>query len=115
MAKRFYSVDFADIKSFKSASQRGREVKEDFMSSTYLYLKFFFSLLAIISLMKLGYTSKVRFARLREIRHSFLYEKARYQTINDKFDNLFSHQGEIRFMKDQDQMISRDVIRVIWR
>ena len=33
----------------------------------------------------------------------------------DKFDDLFSSEGEQRFMKDQDQIISRDIIRVIWR
>ena len=33
----------------------------------------------------------------------------------NRFDDLISSEGEQRFMKDQDQMISRDIIRVIWR
>jgi len=78
-------------------------------------IKISFSLLAIISLIKLGYSSKVRFTRLREIEDSFLYEKYRFNFLTDKFDDLFSSEGEQRFMKDQDQIISRDIIRVIWR
>ena len=53
--------------------------------------------------------------RLREIQDSFLYEKYRFNGLTDKFDDLFSSEGEQRFMKDQDQIISRDIIRVIWR
>ncbi len=61
------------------------------------------------------YSSKVRLTRLREIEESFLYEKYRFNLLTDKFDDLFSSEGEQRFMKDQDQIISRDIIRVIWR
>ena len=81
----------------------------------FLIIKISFSLLAIISLIKLGYSSKVRLTRLREIEESFLYEKYRFNLLTDKFDDLFSSEGEQRFMKDQDQIISRDIIRVIWR
>lgn len=53
--------------------------------------------------------------RLREIEDSFSYEKYRFNDLTNKFDDLFSSEGEQRFMKDQDQIISRDIIRVIWR
>ena len=81
----------------------------------FLIIKICFSLLALISLVKLGYNSKFRLIRLREIQDSFLYEKYRYNNLSSRFDDLFSAEGEQRFMKDQDQMISRDIIRVIWR
>ena len=74
-----------------------------------------FFLLAIVSLIKLGYNSKVRVIRLREIEKSFLSEKYRFEKLSERFDDLFSFEGEQRFMKDQDQIISRDIIRVIWR
>ena len=93
-----------------------RKQKEDnFVSLSFLIIKICFSLLAIISLIKLGYSSKVRLTRLREIEDSFLYEKYRFNVLTNKFDDLFSFEGEQRFMKDQDQIISRDIIRVIWR
>jgi len=85
------------------------------MSLIILTIKICFSLLAIISLIKLGYNSKVRLTRLREIQDSFSSEKYRFNVLTKKFDDLFSSEGEQRFMKDQDQIISRDIIRVIWR
>ena len=77
--------------------------------------KFCFSLLAVISLIRVGHTTKVRLSRLKEINDSFLYEKARNKALSKRYDDLISFEGEQRFMKDQYQMISRDVIRVIWR
>ena len=85
------------------------------MSIVFLIIKICFSLLAIISLIKLGYSSKVRLTRLREIQNSFAKEKYRFNVLTRRFDDLFSAEGEQRFMKDQDQIISRDIIRVIWR
>ena len=94
---------------------KNQEKQDNFVSFIFLIIKISFSLLAIISLIKLGYSSKVRLTRLREIEDSFLYEKYRFNVLTDKFDDLFSYEGEQRFMKDQDQIISRDIIRVIWR
>ncbi len=89
--------------------------QEDFVSSVSLGLKVCFSLLAIVSLLKIGYSSKVRLTRLREIKNSYLYEYSRFDDLSRRFDDLISLEGEQRFMKDQDQMITRDIIRVIWR
>ena len=89
--------------------------QKNFVSLVFLNLKICFSLLAIISLIKLGYSSKVRLTRLKEIQDSYLYERFRFNVLTNRFDDLFSSEGEQRFMKDQDQIISRDIIRVIWR
>ena len=86
-----------------------------FVSYVYLVLKVCFSLLAVVSLIKIGYSSKVRLTRLKEIQDSFLYEKSRFKVLSSRFDDLFSLEGEQRFMKDQNQMISKDIIRVLWR
>ena len=98
-----------------SALKKKQQEQENFVSSVFLIIKICFSLLALISLLKVGYSSKVRLTRLREIQESFLYEKYRYNDLSARFDDLFSVEGEQRFMKDQDQIISRDIIRVIWR
>ena len=102
-------------KYLRTAFKIRQQKEEDFVSLFFLIIKICFSLLAIISLMKLGYSSKVRLIRLREIQSSFLYEKYRFNVLTSRFDDLFSSDGEQRFMKDQDQIISRDIIRVIWR
>jgi len=98
-----------------SAFKKNQQKQDNFVSFAILIIKICFSLLALISLFKLGYSSKVRLTRLREIQDSFSYEKYRYNDLSNRFDDLFSAEGEQRFMKDQDQMISRDIIRVIWR
>ena len=115
MSKSSYKKSSFYTKYLGSAFKLKQQKQENLVMLVFLILKICFSLLAIISLIKLGYSSKVRLTRLREIQHSFLYEKYRFNLLTDKFDDLFSSEGEQRFMKDQDQIISRDIIRVIWR
>ena len=115
MSKSFYKNSIFPKKYLTSVFIKRQKKQDNFVSLIFLILKISFSLLAIISLIKLGYSSKVRLTRLGEIEKSFLYEKYRFNLLTDKFDDLFSSEGEQRFMKDQDQIISRDIIRVIWR
>ena len=115
MSKTFYKNSFFYKKYTDSSFKIKQKKQENFVSSVFLIIKVCFSLLALISLVKLGYNSKVRLIRLKEIQDSFSYEKYRHNDLSNRFDDLFSAEGEQRFMKDQDQMISRDIIRVIWR
>ena len=115
MSKSFYKNSIPHKKYLLSEFIKRQQKQDNFVSLIFLIIKMSFSLLAIISLFKLGYSSKVRLTRLREIEESFLYEKYRFNFLTDKFDNLLSSEGKQRFMKDQDQIISRDIIRVIWR
>ena len=115
MSKSSYKNSNFYKKYFDSAFKIKQQKQENFLSLVFLIIKICFSLLALISLVKLGYNSKVRLTRLREIQESFSFEKYRYNVLTSRFDDLFSAEGEQRFMKDQDQMISRDIIRVIWR
>ena len=115
MPKYYRKSTSKDKRSLASAMEINYKEKEDFVSSVFLGLKVCFSLLAIVSLVKIGYSSKIRLTRLREIKDSYLYEKSRFDGLSRRFDDLISFEGEQRFMKDQDQMISRDIIRVIWR
>ena len=98
-----------------AAFKQNQQKKEIFVSLVTLVIKMCFFLLATISLIKLGYSSKVRLTRLREIQESFFFEKSRFNVLTSRFDDLFTSEGQQRFMKDQDQIISRDIIRVIWR
>ena len=115
MAKFSPKNKFSDRKSLSSEIQINYKKQENFVSLFFLFLKICFSLLAFISLVKLGYNSKVRLTRLREIRESFSFEKSRFKVLSNRFDDLLSFEGQQRFMKDQDQIIYRDIIRVIWR
>ena len=115
MSKSFYKNSIFQRKYLGSVFIKRQKEQNNFLSLIFLIIKISFSLLAIISLIKLGYSSKVRLTRLREIEDAFSYEKYRFNVLTNKFDDLFSSEGEQRFMKDQDQIISRDIIRVIWR
>ena len=115
MSKSFYKNSIFHKKYLWSVFIKRQHKQDNFVLSIFLIIKVSFSLLAIISLIKLGYNSKVRLTRLREIEDSFLYEKSRFNVLTNKLDDLLSSEGEQRFMKDQDQIISRDIIRVIWR
>ena len=115
MSKSSYKNSNSYKRYLGSAFKEKQQQQKNFVSLVFLIIKICFSLLALISLFKLGYNSKVRLTRLREIQESFSYEKYRYNVLTSRFDDLFSAEGEQRFMKDQDQMISRDIIRVIWR
>ena len=115
MSKSFYKNSIFYKKYLGPVFIKRQQKEDNFVSLIFLIIKISFSLLAIVSLIKLGYSSKVRLNRLKEIEESFLYEKYRFKFLTDKFDDLFSSEGEQRFMKDQDQIISRDIIRVIWR
>ena len=115
MSKSFYRNSIFYKKYLGIVFKKKQEKEDNFVSLIFLIIKISFSLLAIISLIKLGYSSKVRLNRLKEIEDSFSYEKYRFNVLTNKFDDLFSSEGEQRFMKDQDQIISRDIIRVIWR
>ena len=115
MSKHPYKNNLSHPRYLESVIERNYKEQQFFVSYFFLVLKVCFSFLAIVSLIKLGYSSKVRLTRLREIEDSFLYEKSRFKDLSSRFDELFSFEGEQRFMKDQVQMISRDIIRVIWR
>ena len=115
MSKSLYKNSFFYKKYLGPAFKIKQQKHEKFVSLVFLIIKICFSLLAVISLIKLSYSSKVRLTRLREIQDSYSYEKFRLNLLTSRFDDLFSAEGEQRFMKDQDQMISRDIIRVIWR
>ena len=86
-----------------------------FVNNSLLLLKTCLLALAIVSLVKVSYISKIRVNRLREIKNVYFYEKEKFTNLSNRFDDLFSLNGEQRFMKDQHQMISRDILRVIWR
>ena len=115
MSKSSHKNSFFNKKYLEPGIREKKQKQENFVPLVFLIIKICFSLLAIISFIKLSYSSKVRLIRLREIQDSFSYEKYRFNILTNKFDDLFFSEGEQRFMKDQDQIISRDIIRVIWR
>ena len=100
------------IKTYKTIDFYKEKI---FVNNSLLLLKICLLALAIVSLVKVSYISKIRVNRLQEIKNVYFYEKEKFTNLSNRFDDLFSLNGEQRFMKDQYQMISRDILRVIWR
>ena len=101
-----------DVKTYKTIDFYKEKI---FVNNSLLLLKIILLALAIVSLIKVSYISKIRVNRLREIKNAYFYEKEKFKNLSNRFDDLFSLNGEQRFMKDQHQMIYRDIRRVIWR
>ena len=101
-----------DINSLKKIKLYKEKI---FVNYSLFLLKICLLALLIVSLVKVSYISKIRLNRLREIKNSYFYEKEKFKNLSKRFDDLFSLNGEQRFMKDQHQMIYRDIRRVIWR
>ena len=101
-----------DVTTYKTINFYKEKI---FINNSLLLLKICLLALAVVSLVKVSYISKIRVNRLREIKNAYLYEKEKFINLSNRFDDLFSLNGEQRFMKDQHQMISRDILRVIWR
>ena len=115
LSKLSYKNKIFNQRYIAAGFKENQRKNESFVSSVTLVIKMCLFLLAAISLIKLGYSSKVRLTRLREIQESFSFEKSRFNVLTSKYDDLFTAEGQQRFMKDQDQIISRGIIRVIWR
>ena len=94
MSKFFYRNRIFHKKYLGPVFIKRQQKHDNFVSLIFLIIKISFSLLALISLIKLGYSSKVRLTRLREIEDSFLYEKNRFNILSTRFDDLFSSEGE---------------------
>ena len=75
MSKSSYKNSFFYKKYLGPAFKIKQKKHENFVSLFFLIIKICFSLLAVISLIKLGYSSKVRLTRLREIQDASSYEK----------------------------------------
>ena len=101
-----------DLKTYKTIDFYKEKI---FVNNSLLLLKICLLALAIVSLVKVSYISKIRVNRLWEIKNVYFHEKEKFTNLSNRFDDLFSLNGEQRFMKDQYQMISRDILRVIWR
>tara|TARA_Y100000589_G_scaffold146518_2_gene140177 strand:- start:3844 stop:4203 length:360 start_codon:yes stop_codon:yes gene_type:complete len=116
--KIYYSEDIKPIRNKNKISfqrLKKRKIESNFISEIVLILNACFLLLSFISLIRISHITKIRISRLTEIKQSYLQEEDYYKKLTRRFDNLFSQNGQQRFMKDQDQMISKDILRVIWR
>ncbi len=72
-------------------------------------------LLGAVSLIRLSVAYQERMDRHSEIAAVVSIESTKLETLQQRFDRLFSIGGEKRLISEQDQWIAPNRLRVIWR
>ena len=116
IGKRNPSVN-TKIDAFTQVSEVQKEEvrREVLYSSAGLILKFGLFILFATSLVNLGLASHQRVNRNLELSYLLEKESKKLQKLRLRFDEMFTNGGEQIFFKEQDQWITPNSVRVIWR
>ena len=105
------------IDAFTQVSEfQKEEVRRELLYS-YVGLILKFGLLIVFgtSLVNLGLASHQRVNRNLELSYLLEKETKRLHKLRLRFDEMFANGGEQSFFKEQDQWITPNSVRVIWR
>ena len=105
------------IDAFTQVSEfQKEEVRRELLYS-YLGLILKFGLLVVFatSLVNLGLASHQRVNRNMELSYLLEKESKKLDKLRLRFDEIFTNGGEQSFFKEQDQWITPNSVRVIWR
>lgn len=105
------------IDAFTQVSEFQKEEiqRELLYSYVGLILKFGLLMVFATSLVNLGFASHQRVNRNLELSYLLDKETKKLHTLRLRFDEIFSNGGEQSFFKEQDQWITPNSVRVIWR
>ena len=105
------------IDAFTQVSQFQREEirRELLYSYVGLILKLGLLIVFSTSLVNLGLASHQRVNRNLELSYLLERESKKLQKLRTRFDEMFLNGGEQSFFKEQDQWITPNSVRVIWR
>ena len=105
------------IDAFTQVSEfQKEEVRRELLYSyVALILKFGLLFLFATSLVSLGLASHQRVYRNLELSYLLEKESEKLHRLRLRFDEMFANGGEQTFFKEQDQWITPNSVRVIWR
>ena len=105
------------IDAFTQVSEfQKEEVRRELLySNVGLILKFGLFIVFATSLLNLGLASHQRVNRNLELSYLLEKESIRLHKLRLRFDEMFTNGGEQSFFKEQDQWITPNSVRVIWR
>ena len=114
--KRNSSVN-KKIDAFTQVSEfQKEEVRRELLYSYVgLILKLGLFIVFAASLVNLGLASHQRVNRNLELSHLLEKESKKLHKLRLRFDEMFTNGGEQIFFKEQDQWITPNSVRVIWR
>ena len=116
ISKNILSVN-KKIDAFTQVSEFQKlEVRRELLySNVGLILKFGLFFVFATSLVNLGFASHQRVNRNLELSYLLEKESNKLQKLRLRFDQMFTNGGEQSFFKEQDQWITPNSVRVIWR
>ena len=105
------------IDAFTQVSEfQKEEVRRELLYSYVgLILKFGLFVVLATSLVNLGLASHQRLNRNLELSYLLEKESKKLHKLRLRFDEMFINGGEQGFFKEQDQWITPNSVRVIWR
>ena len=105
------------IDAFTQVSEfQKEEVRRELLySNVGLILKFGLFIVFATSLLNLGLASHQRVNRNLELSYLLEKESKKLHKLRLRFDEMFTNGGEQSFFKEQDQWITPNSVRVIWR
>ena len=105
------------IDAFTQVSEfQKEEVRRELLySNVGLILKFGLFIVFATSLVNLGIASHQRVNRNLELSYLLDKESKKLSKLRLRFDEMFTNGGEQSFIKEQDQSITPNSVRVIWR
>ena len=105
------------IDAFTKVSELQKEEvrRELFYSRAGLIFKFGLFIVFATSLVNLGLASHQRVNRNLELSYLLEKESKKLHRFKRRFDEIFTNGGEQNFLKEQDQWIAPNSVRVIWR
>ena len=104
-----------DVFSKVSKFQKEEVRRELFYSNLALIFKFGLLVVFATSLLNLGLASHQRVNRNIELLDLLEKESKKLHGLRLRFDDMFVNRGERSFLKEQDQWITPNSVRVIWR
>ena len=102
---------FTQVSDFQKEELR----RELFYGYGALILKFGLLVVFSTSLVNLGFASHQRVNRNLELSYLLEKESNKLHSLRRRFDEMFVNGGEQSFFKEQDQWITENSVRVIWR
>ena len=105
------------IDAFTQVSEfQKEEIRRELLYSyVALILKFGLLVVFATSLVNLGIASHQRVNRNLELSYLLEKESKKLRKLTLRFDEMFTNGGEQSFFKEQDQWITPNSVRVIWR
>jgi hypothetical protein len=115
LSRQAISPEVTGISALAPVAALSQERRELICSGIGLAVKVSLALLAGVSLVRLAAAYQERMERHGELAAVLELEQAKLQRSRERFDRLFSTDGEQSLVREQNQWIAPNRLRVVWQ